>query len=357
MAEEVSAPRGDFDSPFEEIVAGALSKRGWTVHAQVGVSAFRIDLGVVDPDLPGAYLAGVECDGASYHRAATARDRDKLREQVLRGLGWEIVRTWSTDWWHDSESAADKLDDRLKVILERSRQDKERQQEEASRQAKPRRKAKTAKADASATAATNDEGNAGPAPVLSGEASGPSPKPAAPPEAYAARGQATPVEQPTYLAGDDPLDLLSDGQELELAIAIREIVALEGPIRDDVLAKRIAKFCGFHKAGARIREKVLKVAKYEFIFAKEEGGVFVWPIGSTPGHWEAFRFSIGDSTRPTDEISLAELAALAREISPGLGAGEDAAAAMAKAMGLQRLRATTRKRLEQAWRLAANQEK
>src|SRR5258708_5909841 len=59
----------------------------WEIHPQVGVSFFRVDLGVVHPDFPGRYLAGVECDGATYHRSATARDRDRLREMLLNGLG------------------------------------------------------------------------------------------------------------------------------------------------------------------------------------------------------------------------------------------------------------------------------
>ena len=122
LAEEARAGGDDFESPFEAIVAGALARRGWTVQAQVGVSAFRVDLGVVDPHHPGRYLAGVECDGATYHRAATARDRDRLREQVLRELGWEIVRTWSSDWWYDAVGAADKLDARLREIQLRARE-------------------------------------------------------------------------------------------------------------------------------------------------------------------------------------------------------------------------------------------
>ena len=101
LAEEIRLDQGGFESPFEEAVAAALGRRGWQVRTQVGVSAFRIDLGVVHPDAPGAFLAGVECDGAIYHRSATARDRDKLREQVLGRLGWEILRVWSTDWWID----------------------------------------------------------------------------------------------------------------------------------------------------------------------------------------------------------------------------------------------------------------
>ena len=99
LIESHQGSQGDFDSPFEAGVAEALGRKGWRVHTQIGASSFRVDLGVVHPDFPGRYLAGVECDGATYHSSATARDRDKLREHVLRGLGWEILRIWSTDWW------------------------------------------------------------------------------------------------------------------------------------------------------------------------------------------------------------------------------------------------------------------
>lgn len=121
LAESVLGSVGDFDSPFEKAVAEALSRRGWRVHPQIGVSAFRIDLGVVDPDADGRYLAGIECDGATYHRSATARDRHKLREQALCGLGWAIVRIWSTEWWTDAAGALDKVDARLHELLKTAR--------------------------------------------------------------------------------------------------------------------------------------------------------------------------------------------------------------------------------------------
>lgn len=118
----VFGSQGGFDSPFEEEVARALEARGWTLHSQVGVSKFRVDLGVVDPDLPGRYLAGVECDGATYHRSATARDRDKIREAVLRDLGWDIVRLWSTDFWLDPVGSIERLDAALHQLLTQRRQ-------------------------------------------------------------------------------------------------------------------------------------------------------------------------------------------------------------------------------------------
>ena len=121
LTEAIDAPGGFFDSPFEQAVAERLHAKGWMTHSQVGVSGFRIDLGVVNPDAPGQYLSAVECDGASYHSSATARDRDFLREHVLRGLGWEVIRIWSTDWWIDSESALEQVDRQLHQLLAKYR--------------------------------------------------------------------------------------------------------------------------------------------------------------------------------------------------------------------------------------------
>ena len=56
-------------------------------------------MAIVDPDHPGRYLLGIECDGAAYHSARSARDRDRLRQQVLEGIGWQMHRIWSTDWF------------------------------------------------------------------------------------------------------------------------------------------------------------------------------------------------------------------------------------------------------------------
>ncbi|HKV14752.1 MAG TPA: hypothetical protein VJQ81_06885, partial [Reyranella sp.] len=118
----VHGSKGDFESPFETAVARALRQKGWRVHPQIGVSAYRIDLGIVHPDVPGLYLAGVECDGAMYHSSAFARERDKIRQAVLEGLGWTLVRIWSTDWWTHPTKALDVLHMALTRHLEVERQ-------------------------------------------------------------------------------------------------------------------------------------------------------------------------------------------------------------------------------------------
>ena len=121
LGAEADGPVGDFESPFEAAVAEALRTKGWSVHPQVGVSAYRIDLGVVHPDMPGRYLVGVECDGWMYHSSAYARERDKIRQRVLEGLGWTLIRIWSTDWWTDRKGALDKVDDTLRQHLHADR--------------------------------------------------------------------------------------------------------------------------------------------------------------------------------------------------------------------------------------------
>lgn len=92
------------DSDFEIAVAAALAGAGFECAPQVGVAGFFIDLAVRDPGRPGRYLMGIECDGATYHSAKSVRDRDRLRQQILEGLGWRIRRIWSTDWYKNPQA-------------------------------------------------------------------------------------------------------------------------------------------------------------------------------------------------------------------------------------------------------------
>jgi hypothetical protein len=96
-----------------------LPVEGVPKKSELGLLRQRVDLGVRHPDKPGAYLAGVECDGATYHRSAVARDRDKTRQMVLENLGWNVLRVWSPDWWYDAASAIDKLNQQRSSLPER----------------------------------------------------------------------------------------------------------------------------------------------------------------------------------------------------------------------------------------------
>lgn len=62
-------------------------------------------------DRPGEFLLGFECDGVSYHSSPTARDRARLRQQVLEKLGWKIHRIWSTEWFRNKPAKLAILND------------------------------------------------------------------------------------------------------------------------------------------------------------------------------------------------------------------------------------------------------
>jgi len=106
---EIEVGQGEFGSDFEQAVHHALVEKGLRLHTQVGCAGYAIDLAVVDPENPGRYLLGIECDGATYHGSATARDRDRLRQQVLEGLGWRIHRIWSTEWFQKPQSEVQRV--------------------------------------------------------------------------------------------------------------------------------------------------------------------------------------------------------------------------------------------------------
>jgi hypothetical protein len=114
------ATGGDADSPFEESVAKYIEQLGYLADAQVGSAGFKIDLAVKNPKRPGEYILAVECDGATYHSARWARERDRLRQEVLEGLGWKFYRIWSTDWFRTPERAKARLAEGIKTAELRS---------------------------------------------------------------------------------------------------------------------------------------------------------------------------------------------------------------------------------------------
>jgi len=97
------------DSDFERFVSDQIRAMGLEPINQVGVAGYFIDIGVRHPDWPYGFVLGVECDGASYHSAKSARDRDRLRQEILEGLGWTLHRIWSTDWFNNPRREAERL--------------------------------------------------------------------------------------------------------------------------------------------------------------------------------------------------------------------------------------------------------
>jgi len=370
LAEANFGSRGDFESPFEACVAAALGRKGWEVHTQIGASSFRVDLGVVHPDFAGRYLAGVECDGATYHRSATARDRDKLREQVLRGLGWEIVRIWSTDWWINPGGTLEQVHSRLSELLDKDRQ---RRADDANTEgamdhdtqgsAEPLPSAEAVTeargAIARATGRQGDDREAAPANAQAetpyARAASPSLAPALR-DSGAAKDRYFQVSQPAEAV---PVGAVSSEHFYEISYdgvlrpMVEWVVRHEGPVLGAGLARRIARVHGFQRTGSRIQERVEQMARQRFGTTEEAGGTFYWPEGVAVGAEVAFRWPGDDeATRGVEEICEQELVSLSRWVIDSGKAGEDALVAMAREIGLLKLRAASRGRLEMALAIA-----
>ncbi len=111
---------GPADSGLQRAICRALQAQGWHCLSNLGVSGYRIDIAIAHPEQPGSMLAGIVLDSPSYAAAATARDRDVLRESVLHGLGWNICHIWALDWWRNPQSYAAKIDKQLRHLLKKA---------------------------------------------------------------------------------------------------------------------------------------------------------------------------------------------------------------------------------------------
>jgi hypothetical protein len=389
---------GGFDSAFEEAVSTHLVRRGWLVVPQVGVSGFRIDLGIRHPDRPGVYLAGVECDGATYHSSATARDRDKVREQVLRGLGWNILRVWSTDWWFDAAGCADRLHAGLEQLLAESRA---RIAVEEDQTRDP-----TCDGETHDAAVEEDEGSTGSDENLAVEggefasalgldvalksADG-TPRwfasrenaqahlsekalngyrvveigqgrfemhredalsmLRAAPASYA-QTSSVPESPAAYAPAElsafhpDPDRFFELGYRDVLRRMIATIMVHESPLRAETLAQRISRAHGWQRTGGRIREQITMLLQ-DVDRTEESSGEFLWRLGAVVDILPFRPPANEEARRPIVEIALAELAG-AVHANPALLAETDPARELGRLLGVERLSAGPRARLDEA---------
>ena len=125
--------------PFEDAIASYLEENGYQVDRQIGCAGFRVDLAIVDDENPGKYILGITTDGKMYSSSKVARDRDRLREQVLTGLGWKLYHLWSTDWYRNRDLGRKKLLSFVEKSIRQTREEEKRKSEEEKKLAEKRR--------------------------------------------------------------------------------------------------------------------------------------------------------------------------------------------------------------------------
>jgi very-short-patch-repair endonuclease len=281
----VESERGT-DSPFEDQVKSVLEAHNFEVRTQVGCAGFFIDLAVIDERSPGRYLIGIECDGASYHSSRAARDRDRLRQQILEDLGWRIHRIWSTDWFKYPERETKRL---LTAIEE----------------------AKAYSVSAPAPARVEDSQ----AEIQRVKVTLPS--------------TASVKEAEPYQVWDKLIDLRGIGfhqiSPYEMAPWVADVVEVEGPVHPDEVAKRLINGAGLSRVRSRIREAVEEACEY----AVRSGliirrGEFLWPKNGQPLRVRN-RSQLPMTSRKIELIAPEEIAAaIEQTVVSSLGITRDA---------------------------------
>lgn len=249
------APGGyDYESPFEEQVGEALRRAGYDVRCQVGTSNYRIDLAIVDPRDTNRFLLGVECDGRTYHQSKTARDRDRLRQEVLENLGWQIHRIWSTEWMRNPEHELHRVISRIDELLS-SELPPPPPQENPDEESPV--DARTLLHLESSNTSGQDEDDL----LL----------------------KAVPVAAPicvAYQISDFtvPFTELWETPVSQVTQAVDRCVEIEGPIHKDLLQRRLATLWGHQRAGARIARRIEEATDLcvrRGLIRKQ--GSFLWP--------------------------------------------------------------------------------
>jgi very-short-patch-repair endonuclease len=237
------------DSPFEEAVAARLRAQGYDVEHQVGVAGFYIDLAVRDPERPGRYLLGIECDGATYHSARMARVRDRTRQSVLENLGWTIHRIWSTDWFRTPEA---QLGDAVAAI-ERAQVGATAPDDDAGGSSE-RAAEDGAAEDGSGMDPSGEDASGGEVSRI----------PSRDIERAKAEEEADlPVEP--YETASPPVQVqgsLHEAPTRRLAGWVEEVVQVESPVHEEVMARRIVAAAGVSRLGSRIREALEDATAY-----------------------------------------------------------------------------------------------
>lgn len=298
-------------------VAQAVRTHGYTVHADVGCGGYRVDLAVVHPERPGEYVLGLECDGPHYRSAASARDRDRLRSEVLRGLGWKLHRVWSPDWAEDRAAQEKAIVAAVQRAIEDSQQ-------------------------ASALPAITPQGIPTAAPVTSD-----TPKARAP-EQFARgpaedKGALPPVKPytPAKLPTVNGADFFATASTQRIREQLKLVLEHEAPLHEDLLARRILEAWGLSKLTARVRTRIEEqLGELTRRGTAITMGEFIWSSVCGPTQFTAFRGAHEEREAaqiPPEEVANAAASVLSQALSLGR---EDLFRETGRLFGLQRLSRT-----------------
>ncbi|MFE7062056.1 DUF3320 domain-containing protein [Sutcliffiella sp. NPDC057660] len=256
-------------------IQNILQVNGYQTQQNVGSSEFKIDLAVVDRNREGKYIAAIQIDGPGYANRKTTRDRNKLSDLMLGRLGWQVIKVWSVEWWHDESKQIENILNQLKDI------EKSPSKVNGDQPAVPLKVQPTIQQKISSLVIpvknTKPKGN---------------------------------FYQPARL---EAIDLSNDffytieGRTI-IQKQIQQIITQEAPVSLSQLTKTIITSWGFTRSGAKLETIIESVlSKMKIYKSKEEKGLFLWKAEAQFNTYKEFRLA-ENNRRALQDISKQEYA-------------------------------------------------
>ena len=240
-------------------ICKALEEKGYKTDCRVGRSKYRVDIGILDPADPDRYILGILLDGESYRDAKTTRDRELAQTEVLYGLGWKLLRVWSLDWWDNRDKELDRI---LRTLHDLQTADTSVLLSTPEQETQEGIFGIVSTSDETTPSESSDEESNG----------------------YVVR------EYCAAQITEEPLEAERIAKGLEddrLCACIRDILAVEAPIRDNLLTARVLRSCGIAHTGPRLQSKLSGLIRaMEIPFTVEDGQIVYW---NDRGDMESYR--------------------------------------------------------------------
>ena len=261
------------DSTVAESIAKAIAEMGYDVKCAIGSSEFKVDIGVIDPENEEEYILGILLDGSAEN--STAQDKFVLQPGVLKGLGWNLIRIWTLDWFDDRQ--------RVLCSIKAAIENVPKQEKSVKVRVKPTvfAAATFEKEDISKLAATARE---------------------------------------DYITAEIGVIGTSDEYYLpqnkrRIKEIVEKIIAVESPISRKLLMKKVLSAWSITRGGARVESIFTDVmSSVSATATQDEDRVFIWRDGQRPEEYSAYRADSESAKRTADNIPSEEILCAASEV-------------------------------------------
>ncbi|SDK96832.1 AAA domain-containing protein [Pedobacter sp. ok626] len=272
---------------FEGVIADEIAKHGFTVHAEVGCSEYKIDLAVVDPDHPEEYILAILTDGRNYHQANNSKDREITQVEVLGSLGWNIHKIWSAEWWEKPEKV-------ISGILE------------AIRLADEKKKNKVVEAAVSASVTKEFITPIFEEPLQRADVE----RVMVAPIQVSSAVSVYQVAELDNVNSTFPDEFLADGSRGKIKTQILMVLAVESPISKNLLGKRIISSWGIGRMGTRLTYHLQTLFdELGLVSSSDLVKEIFWKKEHNPEEYSAYRTAGTDlQKRDAEDLPVLEVA-------------------------------------------------